>query len=708
MNFQSLVGSLRRKAFTGASTRARARKPVSRLRIEELERREVPAVLPAPIVDQTSFRSVQGDAWANSMMADPTNPNQIFMAYVTHGGNGTRIGLKFSTNGGTTWSAPLTFIDPILGGTNPWMPTGVDPVHLPQIVPFEDVSDPNIAWDKFGNVFVTYTEHHTDDTAGRVVLQKFSFVGSPNLVTGPSAPPILYSWFNSTSANNPNVAIDTNQGSFQDPDLPQPPQPGSAAGRQEDDLANIQVNKDSVRVFVTWNTRIVDTSNNIPDGINPNSILMRYSDDGGRTFSGSLMVNNDSYAAAGGPYVFSDTIFTPGRAGELDSGGRMVTVFSSNTGGPGNQPTIKSDMISFNQTTGLPKTIELQGQTGPITDAIDGTNPDIDIPVPTVFNIDASAAAGEITKVDNISLTMHINHDDLRQLRIRLIAPNGTSTTLVFNRILPDNTDLGAGTGIEGTTLGGGGSADTTFVDSAFWVISQGVAPYRGDFIPESGASLESVFGGVPANQISGIWKVEVTDMRNGSTGGVSRLTLRLGQGMHNLVGPDRGVAGAVAAAANDLGTGHPTAPAFAPTSGVGPNPRLAVDNTLGAFSPWQNRIYLAYSNGSSVKLAYADDLDATGGLLWNTSPITAGSGYLPQLAVDPTTGTVVLAYYSPRFDAAGARSTMMMQTIIDGADFKDRLGTLRLSPATYVTPEEQAFDQIRSKVITAEPVPSN
>src|SRR5262249_60705672 len=95
---------------------------------------------------------------------------------------------------------------------------------------------------------------------------------------------------------------------------------------------------DSVRVFVTWNTRIVDTSNNIPGGINPNAILMRYSDDGGRTFSGSLMVNNDSYAAAGGPYVFSDTIFTPRRAGELDSGRRMGTVLSSNTGGAPQPP----------------------------------------------------------------------------------------------------------------------------------------------------------------------------------------------------------------------------------------------------------------------------------------------------------------------------------------------------------------------------------
>ena len=180
MNFQSLVGSLRRKAFSRANAQTRARKRTSRLRIEELEKREVPATLPAPQVDQTSFRSIQGEGWANAMMANPTNPNEIFMAYVHHAGNGTRIGIKFSTNGGTTWSAPLRFIDPILGGNNEYIPTGVDPVHLPAIVPFEDVSDPNLAWDKFGNVFLTYTEYHTPgDIAGRVMLRKFSFVGAP-------------------------------------------------------------------------------------------------------------------------------------------------------------------------------------------------------------------------------------------------------------------------------------------------------------------------------------------------------------------------------------------------------------------------------------------------------------------------------------------------------------------------------------------------
>ena len=100
--------------------------------------------------------------------------------------------------------------------------------------------------------------------------------------------------------------------------------------------------------------------------------------------------------------------------------------------------------------------------------------------------------------------------------------------------------------------------------------------------------------------------------------------------------------------------------------------------------------------------------MDATGGQLWNTQPITAGAGYLPELAIDQNTGTLALAYYTSAFDASGTRSTMVMQTSVNAADYKDRTGSIEFSARTPVTPVEQAFDQIRSKVITTEPVPAN
>ena len=103
MNLPTLLGSFRRKTF--AASAVRPSRPRPRLDIMSLEARVVPATLPAPIVDQTSFRSIDQNAFAPSMATDPTNPNQIFAAVVIHGSNGTRIGYKFSSNGGTTWSA---------------------------------------------------------------------------------------------------------------------------------------------------------------------------------------------------------------------------------------------------------------------------------------------------------------------------------------------------------------------------------------------------------------------------------------------------------------------------------------------------------------------------------------------------------------------------------------------------------------------------
>src|SRR5215213_4996888 len=148
MNLQSLVGNSRKKHLTRAARRAARHTP--RLRVESLEAREVPAVIPAPQVDQTSFRAIDNNAWAFNMEANPVNPNQLFGAFVTHGSNGTRVAYKFSTNGGTTWSS-MGFFE-----------NSGDPKHLPQFVPFEEVSDPQVAWDRFGNVFVTYTQYHTD------------------------------------------------------------------------------------------------------------------------------------------------------------------------------------------------------------------------------------------------------------------------------------------------------------------------------------------------------------------------------------------------------------------------------------------------------------------------------------------------------------------------------------------------------------------
>jgi subtilisin-like proprotein convertase family protein len=708
MNLQSLLRITRKKNLAAATMRrSPARRPG--LRVESLEERAVPATLPAPLVDQTSFRVVGGsadlnDGWSPAMAADPTNPNNVFMAFVTHKDTGTRIALAFSTNGGTSWSE--------LG----WIQNDYDPKDFPSLVRYTDVSDPSVSWDRFGNVFLAYNENdHTGAdgfASGQVLLWKFAFAGTNTSVVG-NGPVSMYQWVPgiiNSEAFYVNVAVDSNLGSFQDPDVP------GATGLMSDPLAQSETAANQVKVFVTWSMIATDISGN---KVGTDSVVMRYSPNGGilptpaqGIWQAPLLVNDDGYALNGGgtDHIQSKIVFTPGRTGDANSGGRMVTVMSR-TGG-GINPTIQTDSLKFGGTNGVPLLSGFTPTPGTlpfaITDAIAGQNGAPDQPVPTIINIPVSGfAAG--SRIDSLSLDLGINHQDLTQLDAVLQAPTGQKIHLFLNRTFEDGTQAGDGRGLSGTNL------TTSFSDGAPFPINQGAQPYGPFWLPEevltseglSGKDLAATFGGITGTAINGNWKLIVTDHRNGSTGSVNTLKLWIGQGIKNHVGVDRNT-GATIAVPDEHEVSHPTKPAFAPNSGVGPGISLAVNNSLGAFSPWQNRIYMAYSTGSSVQVLYSDGVDANSGQLWNTTPITVGPGYLPEITVDPVTGTVALAYYSAQYDASGTRSTMMMSTAINEADYLDRTGTIEFSAGSPVTAFEQTFDQIRSKVITTEPVPSN
>src|SRR5262249_7929667 len=162
------------------------------------------------------------------------------------------------------------------------------------------------------------------------------------------------------------------------------------------------------------------------------------------------------------------------------------------------------DAVSF--APGVPKMFQVTGGTGPITDAIDGTNPDIDTPQSTDFqiNVPSSVVTG-INKIDNLWLTLHINHQALADLSIQLIAPNNVASIfLTLNRTDKFGNNL-APQGMNGATLGGGGSLDTTFNDAAFFRINEGAEPYRGDWRPEDPTkTLFSAFGALTPAQIAG------------------------------------------------------------------------------------------------------------------------------------------------------------------------------------------------------------
>src|SRR5262249_5300204 len=150
----------------------------------------------------------------------------------------------------------------------------------------------------------------------------------------------------------------------------------------------------------------------------------------------------------------------------------------------------------------------------------------------------------------------------------------------------------------------------------------------------------------------------------------------------------------------------YPLASPAAGTRGIGPNPVIAVDNTLGSFTTHQGRIYVAYvgiafsqfglayggTNGTGgtvytdntkIYLQASDD----GGRTWHVfsqfgfpSPRQVNDDslsdnfsegnrphFMPEIAVDQTTGTLVLSFFDARWDASRARVTNILTTSIDG-----------------------------------------
>ena len=158
----------------------------------------------------------------------------------------------------------------------------------------------------------------------------------------------------------------------------------------------------------------------------------------------------------------------------------------------------------------------------------------------------------------------------------------------------------------------------------------------------------------------------------------------------------------------------------------------IASDNTLGDFSPFQGRLYAAYAgrrsdtaaDNSDIFLLVSDD----GGTTWRPSPATfslarpvnddlaqvdgfseesslfgGGSGrpqFQPNLAVDPTTGTLVASFLDARHDAARARVATFLATSIDGG--------ASFGPQTFVNAPETAFDLTTRQAVVLGPIPEN
>ena len=167
-----------------------------------------------------------------------------------------------------------------------------------------------------------------------------------------------------------------------------------------------------------------------------------------------------------------------------------------------------------------------------------------------------------------------------------------------------------------------------------------------------------------------------------------------------------------------------PLLPAVAPALGIGPAPVVASDNTLGAFSPHQGRLYVAYvsrpagtgipADNTDIALATSDD----GGLTWQATnnqvndDLAAVDGFtesdavngrpqfLPAAAVDPATGTLVVTFFDARDDAARARAATYIAASIDGG--------ATFGPQTFANAAETATDAITGQTRIRGPLPEN
>jgi large repetitive protein len=255
--------------------------------------------------------------------------------------------------------------------------------------------------------------------------------------------------------------------------------------------------------------------------------------------------------------------------------------------------------------------------------------------------------------------------------------------------------------------------------------------PYAGGPALASHLSDFLANGATTASHLSGMWTLSIEDFRSDGTMTplqfVAAWSLDFTTGM-KLRTPTPAV---VQPAGSDPAPRDPfpmtpttlssPAPLFAQP--VGATPVIASDNTLGSFSQFQGRLYLAYTgvgqhfdktntpNDTDIFLLKSDD----GGASWQFDSVvnddspndgfSAGNRpqFEPQVAVDQTTGTVVVSFLDERYDAAQKRPATFVGASIDGGQ--------TFAPETYLNTPVTALDAIKDNFnapIALEPIPSN
>ena len=145
------------------------------------------------------------------------------------------------------------------------------------------------------------------------------------------------------------------------------------------------------------------------------------------------------------------------------------------------------------------------GETNPDTNSFDGVDTPKPIPdLATTLSTNLIATAGNRI-VDDVNVSVRLNHTAVGDLQIALTHPDGTEVVLA-DHAGGNNPNMGAGTC-------GVGEVRTVFDDEATTPVNSGTAPFAGSFRP---ADLLNQLHGKPLN---GEWRLRLSDQYSNDSG---------------------------------------------------------------------------------------------------------------------------------------------------------------------------------------------
>jgi subtilisin-like proprotein convertase family protein len=783
MKFPSFLRSLGKRWLNQESLfdrRGLRRRPGRRPRgarphLECLEDRTVLSVLPAPLTNGnlssvvgtnltlqsnppgtepgdttalTSFTATVNNS-SPSVAVDPLNPQKLVATYTINAPNTNGVqqvfsAFSYSNNGGLSWS-PINFgngTPPAIPNTFITLTDPTSPANTGNTIndrPFAESHASNVAFDRNHHFYFALTEQDANVlTAGDVIVEGYDFSGGvPTQLVGNR----IYRWVGADPALNVTVAVDNNVPMFTDTN--------TVAGQpnvQTDPFVQVDPANPQhliAPIYVAWNTNYTAPTG-ATAAFNPNTIQVAASADGGLNFTTPVPVNDgNTVTSMVNPQHFADPTLTvsQGNVNGTVSGGQLTIAFDDF-----GQNQIVTNRIQNGGIGALFTQNFTDPTTGIIKNATAGANGAPDTPQTTTFSQVVNITDTHFTSVTDFDVSVVLQHPNLNEIKVVLVPPGNSGLQpipLILNRLNAAGnpiTPMGAA-GPQGLPAGvnlgiiNGHDVGTVFDEQAARNITDpnAAAPYIGhfqteDFLAQNGGIGLNAINGLLRAAINGTWTLQITDFRaNGANPPVQRLhswsinfTSGLTPARDVVAAGNPAIVGAPNPVTGAVDHTFPLKPAAAPDNGIGPNAVLASDNTLGAFSPFEGRIYLAYTGiGSSgtagdtdIYLVASDD----GGAHWNAlggnpvqvnddSPADNFSGgnrpqFQPSIAVDQSTGTLVLSFLDTRNDAAQARVATYVATSIDGGQ--------TFAPETFMNPTQDAIDAITGKLVHLEPIPDN